>query len=626
MLISDLTIHNYRSIRELSIKCSSLVTLLGPNNHGKSNVLSALEFGLSTSAKPSDEDYFVHRESEDDDLWVQITFGELTEQERNTFSRYVLFDNSICIRKTARRQEGSIEISYNGWIEEPQEEWLRNENAGNYTNREKINSTPLKDRVPQKGRLKKADVEEAQGNYILENQESLQFSKKLETAPFLGTKNVAGGVLPEFYLIPAVRDLTDEMKIRTNTAFGRLMNRAVQEMAERDPQFSEAMTQLEMVVASLNHRDPSGRATSEIGVLEENIENALQGWGVNVNIEVERPELEKLFELGTNIHLDDGVRTTADKKGHGLQRAMIFALLRSWATALRVDTSQEDDEGVRPRRPSTSVVFAMEEPELFLHPQAQRRLSASLRQIAETPEHQVFLCTHSPHFVDLAHYKEIAIISKSDPVRGSEVRQCREELFAGENTAEKKKRFQMAEWINPDRGEIFFAERVIFVEGETERVAFPYVAEKLGVVNLDISIVDCGSKHNLPLYITIAKAFKIPYVVIYDEDPLPDPVPTHWSAEQMRSKRKTYSLGKEISKMVQEPLGSVEAFSPDFEGASGVPKAQAKKKGKALAALEHFSQLSAADLPDAFVSTVKAAYHRPSKSNSETAKHSLLEL
>ena len=70
MLISDLTIHNYRSIRELSIKCSSLVTLLGPNNHGKSNVLSALEFGLSTSAKPSDEDYFVHRESEDDDLWV----------------------------------------------------------------------------------------------------------------------------------------------------------------------------------------------------------------------------------------------------------------------------------------------------------------------------------------------------------------------------------------------------------------------------------------------------------------------------------------------------------------------------------------------------------------------------
>ena len=174
----------------------------------------------------------------------------------------------------------------------------------------------------------------------------------------------------------------------------------------------------------------------------------------------------------------------------------------------------------------------------------------------------------------------------------------------------------MAEWINPDRGEIFFAERVIFVEGETERVAFPYVAEKLGVINLDISIVDCGSKHNLPLYITIAKAFKIPYVVIYDEDPLPDPVPAHWSADEKKAKRYTFSLGKRISKMVAEPLGSAETFSPDFEGASGVSRTQGKRKGKALAALEHFSQLSATDLPDAFASTVKAAYHIPRKSNS----------
>jgi len=61
----------------------------------------------------------------------------------------------------------------------------------------------------------------------------------------LGQKNVGGGVLPDFYLIPAVRDLTDEIKVKTSTTFGRLLNSAVYEMAERDPCFKKARQQLE---------------------------------------------------------------------------------------------------------------------------------------------------------------------------------------------------------------------------------------------------------------------------------------------------------------------------------------------------------------------------------------------
>ena len=186
--------------------------------------------------------------------------------------------------------------------------------------------------------------------------------------------------------------------------------------------------------------------------------------------------------------MDDGVRTTADRKGHGLQRAVIFALLRSWAGALRAEKKQKSEAELLPRKQSASVIFAMEEPELFLHPHSQRRLSASLREIADTPEHQVFICTHSTYFVDLSHYKEVAIIRKDNSVLGSQVRQCTEELFAGDHVEERKKRFHMGKWINPDRGEIFFAQRVIFVEGETERVIFPYLAEKLNCLNPDISI------------------------------------------------------------------------------------------------------------------------------------------
>jgi CRISPR-associated exonuclease Cas4 len=166
----------------------------------------------------------------------------------------------------------------------------------------------------------------------------------------------------------------------------------------------------------------------------------------------------------------------------------------------------------------------------------------------------------------------------------------------------------MAEWINPDRGEMFFARRVIFVEGETEKVLIPYIAQKLGRFDADISIIDCGAKHNLPLYITIAKAFGIPYLVIHDEDPLPDPIPEEWNADKRREKERTFKLNEQIGQLVEAPLGKVEMFSPDFERACGVSISQGEKKGKALAALEHFESLPVADIPEALNTVVTASY------------------
>lgn len=608
MRISHLKVHNFRSIRDLDIECMPLVTLLGPNNHGKSNLLSALEFGLSTSAKPVEEDLFLYRDSGDNELWVEMTFHELTDQEENTFKRYVLSDGTLCIRKSGRIQNGGIEVAYNCYVEQPDEEWLRADKAGEYARRDRIDKTPLKDLVPPSGRLTTKVIEEAQQKYIQQHRSEINFTRTLEEEPLLGQKNVAGGLLPDFYLIPAVRDLTEEIKIKTTTTFGRLLNRAVREMAERDPRFVEARKHLEDVIRSLNTRDGEDEQPNQLAILERAIEDELRSWGVTVNIELTEPELERLFELGTDVYLDDGVKTTAERKGHGLQRAMMFALLRAWAKALREEKKTEGEGGISPRKRSESVIFAMEEPELFLHPHAQRRLAVSLREIAESSEHQVFVCTHSTHFVDLEHYKEIAIITKDHPERGSCVRQCTKHLFEGDDIDERKKRFHMAQWINPDRGEMFFAQRVVFVEGETEKVVLPYLAEKLDVFNPDITFIDCGSKHNIPLYIAIANAFAIPYLVIHDEDPLPDPIPDDWNEDKRQEKRRTFELNQEIVGLVETPLGQVEVLSPDFERAGGVSRSQGKKKGKALAALDHFESVDVAAIPERLKQIVYAAY------------------
>jgi len=201
--------------------------MLGPNNHGKSNILRAFEFALSTSAKPTAEDFFYFR-GDDSELWVELTFNALTEQEKTTFKRYLRADGSIRLRKSARLSDtGNVELSYNGYFQQPQEWWLRADKVTTLTKREEVANTPLGQMVSESGRLTKAQIEKAQNRYIEQKRNELSFDEVLETGAFLGQKNIGGGMLPDFYLIPAVRDLADQTKIKTTTTFGRLLNRAI---------------------------------------------------------------------------------------------------------------------------------------------------------------------------------------------------------------------------------------------------------------------------------------------------------------------------------------------------------------------------------------------------------------
>jgi predicted ATP-dependent endonuclease of OLD family len=120
----------------------------------------------------------------------------------------------------------------------------------------------------------------------------------------------------------------------------------------------------------------------------------------------------------------------------------------------------------------------------------------------------------------------------------------------------------MAQWVNPDRAEMFFCRRVVFVEGESEKVLLPFLANELGQLDTDVSVIDCGSKHNLPLYVRVAKGFEIPYLVVYDEDPLPDPIPDTWNQDKIRSKRDTFALNAKLEDLVEEHWGSLYMLRP----------------------------------------------------------------
>jgi CRISPR-associated exonuclease Cas4 len=200
------------------------------------------------------------------------------------------------------------------------------------------------------------------------------------------------------------------------------------------------------------------------------------------------------------------------------------------------------------------------------------------------------------------------VVSKNDPREGTQVRQCSHDLFEGEGDRDRKNAFHLASWINPDRGELFFARKVVLVEGETERTALPFLATRLDCLDPSISVVDCGSKHNLPLYIELLNAFQLNYIVIHDEDPVPDPIPSGWCKDKVRAKRDTFALNDTIAHLVDPLLGEALVCAPDFEGLAGVSRNQGKKMGKALAALEYFTDRPVDEIPRNVASIVRRAY------------------
>lgn len=309
----------------------------------------------------------------------------------------------------------------------------------------------------------------------------------------------------------------------------------------------------------------------ELARFEQAITDELASWGAQIDIEVSAPDIESVFKANTQVWVNDGVRTDIRRKGHGLQRALTVALIQVIARRDRDRAEAAGEEEARTRTSSNSRYYIFEEPELYLHPQAQRALFDSFVELSEG-DSQVFLCTHSSGLIDVERYRTIYIVTKRNEAEGSQVTYCSEELFTGD----AKKDFNLSYWMNPDRGELFFASKVLLVEGATDKTVIPLIAKNLGVFRYDYTVIDCGSKSNIPYYIRLLNKFGIPYVAVYDRDHQAGKAPDALASANIA----TAGIENEID----AGLGRAVVLENDIEEELGMA---AGSKNKPYAALNH---------------------------------------
>lgn len=520
MKVEEVHIKHFKSLEDVHLKCGKRVAIIGENNSGKSNIIEALDlFFNPLKEKFSEESYYEKDTSHPIEITVQ--FKELNAWEKEYLSRWISADK-LKIKRVFKWGD-SPEVAHI-WIRDaPEPEWLREEEASLvniaswWKNKDQLVignhqfQKYLGTKQPSVGKWK-----DAINAFLGDHSAEVSFVEMEKENP-TGLANVLKGGLPELILVPAVRNVLDEAKVAKTNPFGRLIHTLMGRIP--DEQKSRIKNAINKINDLLNRVEGQERIR-EIREMEELLKKMLCPFmECDVEIEVPFPEIENMFSK-VNLYVNDGLRTPIETKGHGLQRSLIFAILRAYAELARKGESQEKER---------SIIFSIEEPELYLHPQAQRAMMQALRDISEGKD-QVIYCTHSAAFVDIAFFDEICLMRREQSGEhwysvitqlsmDALIKDLQMRYTAVKPTPESM-RERYSHVYSGTRAEGLFARKVVLVEGITEEYAIPLYSESLGY-NMDregVSVVSSGGKTQIDRLLRIFNEFKIPCFVIFDGD------------------------------------------------------------------------------------------------------------
>lgn len=189
----------------------------------------------------------------------------------------------------------------------------------------------------------------------------------------------------------------------------------------------------------------------------------------------------------------------SEEVGAGMQNLLLVSIFQTYAELM-----------------GGKVIFGIEEPEMYLYPQAQRALYKNFIKLSEST--QIFYTTHNPNFVDGGRPDDIVLLRK-DLDRGTYLLE-KDAAFNAEN-AEKQK-YKIYTHFNTERNEIFFARKTLLVEGDSDKILFSTLCENKWGVNLDekgISIIECGGKGGVVYFLGVCRLIGFnDYFAVWDKD------------------------------------------------------------------------------------------------------------
>lgn len=474
MRISSFEIQNYRSIERTGVsRLGPLVVLIGKNSAGKSNVLEALasvfqNFDVAGGNTPGIDDYvfYMKRTGKPARFLVTVDFDD-DELDKIFPNEWVEFYKRLLTETKNPATDQANKVSFVRELHHPQGNWTTPELTWG--------KLPL---VSAKGPLAPEDLTKAV--------QSL--------AQSLGAQLAGGG------------DGAAGAQVVAGTASAASSTATVAEPL-RIPQFTpkDAAAVLGELSKSLKAKFKLISIARDIrtpGVLRDTIIDASaqnQLWTLDQSIKAEDEaalrRVDTAFERVTGGQLDfvatkaylrqSELRIPLTLEGGGIQST--FNLTATLYT-----------------NPTSVGICALEEPEGHAHPDLQRRLFDSLRDLSDRM--QIFVATHSQIFVDRMSEGSLFIVKNGS--RGTTLEPSTDYV-------------EVLRELGAKPSDLFFSTKVLLVEGASEEIVVPAMAAGAGIELKDVQVIQVGGKGGAraraETLLTFAKDMVVPFA-IFDKD------------------------------------------------------------------------------------------------------------
>ncbi|MCR9066494.1 MAG: ATP-dependent endonuclease [Cytophagales bacterium] len=511
--MSKLIISNYRSIKELSVSFEKGKNIIvGKNNAGKSNIIKAIDLILGESSPTwhkseniTANDFFNGQTENDIYIFCELQRDfeeELNYEEINKCYGFKIFAekgnyvrieggkgfyNGIPIRvPISTKSIESCRIDLQAVMDISEEDA---DGKTIYINPKLQNQATFEGQFQDKYHF-------AYGFRAFENSQG-KFSKEIrffyrESEDVNWVMAFSASVRNELLqsaIIHSFRDPANELRINQWSWFGKLLKEYIK---ADDPDLLSAFDMLK---------------TASNGVFKD-----LQEEINNSKVKIAFPDTSISFQFNPDtkidiyksalIYVNDGFNSLLQDKGSGIQSAVIIGLYNYYTNNIAH---------------SSSSLLAVEEPEIYLHPQARRVISNRIDDFLQGNKNQVIITTHSTEFITSAHENLNIISVRKEPQVGSK---------ATNTKFDTSKEKQLL--VKTQNSEMFFADKVILVEGGDKYIveALAHYLGKhlnpdLGENWLDeqnISVIAVGGKGEFSKYVNKLNDLKIPVFVLADFD------------------------------------------------------------------------------------------------------------
>jgi len=456
--LSKIKIENYKSCREIDLMLSDFTPLVGYNNGGKSNILESIKWLLKSSVLTNGDFFDQTQPVVVSGNIVGITdeiLENLIPKHRNRIEPFLL---NGCLRIRRRQPApGGTAKNISLEIRNPEIEDEQAENAWD------INPT--------------------------------------------GIDSAIKAIFPEPIEIGAMENATEDVgKSKAGTTIGKLI---AEIMAPIEQQHGAALNEALEGIRNRLEAEGAERA-QELNDFDQQANDKLRDLfpGLQVRLHVPAPEIKELFKSGTIKIVEDGVDICRDVQaiGHGAQRSIQMALVRYLAD-IKAGNNQNP----------TRTLLLIDEPELYLHPQAIEHVRLALKALSGEG-YQVIFTTHSPLMISPNDIGTTLIVRKNENNQSYSKKRLSDAIseVIADVPSQTQTLFELS-----NSSQILFSNKVVVAEGRTEQRLLPEIYHLIHNTTLSAdktALVSPGGAGNTSKCLNILAAMEIPAKAVVDLD------------------------------------------------------------------------------------------------------------